>query len=655
MRNKIKLHKRDFNRVLLTDVLPYEVPFILSNEGFYSAIKSGLINKSNILNAIFSSNAINTKPLVFNIAKDSESERKLYLIHPIIQLEVVSLYKKFNNLIPHLCQRSSFSLRYPNKIALAYYAKDKDVNKNRNEKYKDEGVNISSEDSIEPKYASTFYEYKEIGFLYKFYDSYLFHRIEKKFNKLFKFDIAKCFSSISSFQLQKSLMHEYKFNEMKNYYSFETYFESIMNKAYDGNSHGIVVGPEFSRIFAEMLLQSIDINIKNKLEELEIKENVHYVIKRYVDDYFLFYNDDSVRKLIYDITLDELEKYRLYCNESKNKYYEVPFVTGVTIAKHQYKDLLIELFEYYNDINVNDKKVKGITKNINYRYFQIANKLITDIKCIIYNNGISYSSITGYYFTLTKNKIIEIDETIDDILDYPIECEKVVNFLLIVIEISFFIYSMDYRVRSTYLISQLIIIINKISDKFEQELSNRIKKKIYDESYFSIKNAINKKALRNIESLNLLIAIRDIDISYQLDIDDIKSIIGYNHEELCYFNIMTCLFYIRNKKKYISLRNEIYSKILDKFSHEYYNIYNNSELMHLLFDSIRCPYLTNSQKNKIAEKALDSIRLNYSHGDMKKFLEIVSTNNWFIDWDLDAQTSIERLLLKKELKTPYGN
>ncbi|MDC5398670.1 hypothetical protein NRA60_15065, partial [Acinetobacter baumannii] len=40
MKSKIYLDKKDFYRVLLTDVLPYEVPFILSNEGFYRNLKS---------------------------------------------------------------------------------------------------------------------------------------------------------------------------------------------------------------------------------------------------------------------------------------------------------------------------------------------------------------------------------------------------------------------------------------------------------------------------------------------------------------------------------------------------------------------------------------------------------------------------------------
>ena len=70
-----------------------------------------------------------------------------------------------------------------------------------------------------------------------------------------------------------------------------------MKSSFNGNTHGIVIGPEFSRIFAEILLQSIDVKVKNKLLSYKssnyihgIVEGVHYTIKRYVDDYFLFYN-----------------------------------------------------------------------------------------------------------------------------------------------------------------------------------------------------------------------------------------------------------------------------------------------------------------------------------------------------------------------------
>ena len=74
-------------------------------------------------------------------------------------------------------------------------------------------------------------------------------------------------------------------------------------------------------VFAEILLQSIDVKIKKRLKNLtpSIVESSDYVIKRYVDDYFLFYNDEGVRRVIYDTVIDELAEYKLFCNESKNK------------------------------------------------------------------------------------------------------------------------------------------------------------------------------------------------------------------------------------------------------------------------------------------------------------------------------------------------
>lgn len=650
---KITLSKRDFHRVLLTDVLPYEVPFILTNEGFYNVSKRPpkLID-CHILNSIIFKNNSETRPLSYKITKDSSSERTLFLPHPAIQIKVCNLYKDYNQLITHLCNRSSFSLRYPSKIAHSYYTKSEPSNSDPSEKLKDEGVTIDGD--LEPIYASTFFEYKDVSFLYKFYDSYQFHRIEKKFDKLFKFDIAKCFSSITTFQLSKSIRDIESYINSKNHHSFENVFERLMNDANLGDSHGIIVGPEFSRIFSEILLQSIDCEIKNKLkEQSSIFENSDYVIKRYVDDYFLFYNDESVRNLVYKTTIEELESYKLYCNESKNQYFDVPFITGVTIAKQQYKNLINNLFDKFGYID-EEKTTMGIRTPMN-RYYQISNQLITDIKCIVFNNKISYSSITGYYFTLARIKISEIEEHISDIMSNEEQCNKLTNFLLIIIELSFFVHSMDFRVRSTYLISQIVIIINKTASFLGKNNSELIKKKIYDESYLSIKTSIKKNTMRDIESLNLLIAIRDIDISYQLSKDVLEKIINLdNSEKTNYFSLMTSLFYVQEKKTYASTRTKIVNCIIDKFSNNYFTVKNDSELAHILFDSLSCPYLTKKMKLRIAEQALS--RLYKLNGEeIESIVDQISEQNWFIDWDISSSQSIERLLMKKELKSPYGS
>lgn len=654
---KIPLEKRDFNRAILTDVLPYEVPFILTNEGFYKNLKSNASLRENrfLKSIFFSGEEVDTKPLVYRITKDSDSERSLYLIHPSVQIKICSLYKDYNQLITHLCTRSSFSLRYPSKIAHSYYSKEKKSDAEPDEKFKDEGVGIDGDK--EPVYASTFYEYRDVGFLYKFYDSYQFHRIEKKFDNLFKFDIAKCFASISTFQLSRSIRDTESYHKAKGFHSFELLFEETMNIANFGDSHGIVVGPEFSRIFAEILLQSIDSEVKKKLKarKASLIEGSDYVIKRYVDDYFLFYNDEVIRKTIYDVVINELDKYKLFCNESKNKFFKVPFITGVSIAKQEYKKQIEHLFSKFSYLD-EEKGTKGVVAPMN-RYNQIANQIITDIKCIVYNNDISYSSITGYYFTLARIKVSEIDEHVSDFKDSLEQCEKVTNFLLIIIELSFFIHSMDFRVRSTYLISQIIIIVNRISGLLGGSNTELIKKKIYDESYLSIRSSIKKKTMKDIECLNLLIAIRDIDVKYQLFSEDIEKIIGLDDDNNLnpnYFSLMTCLFYIQNKRAFNSTREKVVNCIVKKFKDKYLTVVNDSELAHLFFDSLKCPYLTIRMKNKIAAEALSCFD-DVTKTELENIILTVNESNWFIDWSKSTSESVERLLKKKELKSPYGH
>ena len=38
---RIKINKEDKSRVILTELLPYEVPMLFSNEGFYNIISNG--------------------------------------------------------------------------------------------------------------------------------------------------------------------------------------------------------------------------------------------------------------------------------------------------------------------------------------------------------------------------------------------------------------------------------------------------------------------------------------------------------------------------------------------------------------------------------------------------------------------------------------
>jgi hypothetical protein len=47
--------------------------------------------------------------------------------------------------------------------------------------------------------------------------------------------------------------------------------------------------------------------------------------------------------------------------------------------------------------------------------------------------------------------------------------------------------------------------------------------------------------------------------------------------------------------------------------------------------------------------------IDLSDDEIELFVKDMSSVNWFIDWNLKTKEAIQRLLMKKELKSPYGN
>src|SRR5699024_5403776 len=98
-RNKIQ--RSDYNRVLITETTPFETPIIFSNDGLYDKIaklnNSGDIYKI-IIKALVFGNNINkppksTIPYTYKIKKDSNSFRRLALLHPSSQWKIRLFYE----------------------------------------------------------------------------------------------------------------------------------------------------------------------------------------------------------------------------------------------------------------------------------------------------------------------------------------------------------------------------------------------------------------------------------------------------------------------------------------------------------------------------------------------------------------------------------
>lgn len=660
--SKVKIDKHDHLRVMLTDTLPYEVPITFLNEGAYFYLRSQDKKSKHFCKIDASVKRFvehffcmddYTTPYNYRISKNSKSKRLLSVPHPSIQRKITKLYGEYDSLITELCSRSPISLRAPNKVASRYYEKELASFSMLD---KDSGVE-TEKDAFETTsvYASSYFTYKKYNFLYKYYDSYESHRIEKKFSHLTKFDISKCFHNIYTPTFSWAVKGKDFSKKYSDFFSFDLQFRKLMEDSNELESSGILVGPEFSRIYAEVILQHIDLNIISRLkDDHELYFESDYTIRRYVDDYFLYTKNLSVSSMIMEVVVDELEKYKLFINESKTQHHEVPFITGLTIAKMDCKKLVNEYFSLISDDSSEPDDIKFIS-SINPS--RKSNLFIRDLKRLVKVNEVTYEGLTGYALGEIRRRLFRLieDERVTKAIDDR-KTDRITKLCLFTLEISFFIYSMDIRVRTTYIITQLVVALNGLTERASAEFKDVIRKKIYDESILLLSKMKDKGKANSIETLNLLISIKTnfqdypIKQSMLLDLFDIKQVdedeIQQNKMPLGYFQIMVLSWFNGNNRSEVTdfLQNEVLRKLE---ASEVGSIVQSTELTCLIFDSFSNPFFSDEFKYRLIDMLSDRLDIKPSK---KKVVEFLKSKEWFFTW---KENNLAQVLMKKELRSPY--
>ena len=661
---KVKIDKYDHLRVILTDTLPYEVPINFLNEGVYHYLKGQQATSSSVESSV--ANFINkffdyenyTKPYNYRINKNSKSKRLLSVPHPSVQIKISNLYRDYDSLITELCSRSPMSLRAPSRVASRFYEKEL---VNYSEPETREGVEVEKEGfEKESNFASSYFTYKKYNFLYKYYDSYESHRIEKKFEHLTRFDISKCFHNIFVPSFGWAIKGKEFAKRYSQYFSVESQFEQVMLKANEDEDSGIIIGPEFSRIFAEVILQRIDLNIIEKIKSrLKLRFDSDYTIRRYVDDYFLYTKNLSTAKKILDVVLGELENFKLFVNESKTEFVEVPFITGLTIAKMDAKDLVSKTFENLLTEDHEKKEDTSFIKSINPS--RTANRFIKNLKRLVKDNDVSYESLSGYTLGEVRRKLYRIleDERVKSSLAQN-KMEQLLNLLLFVLEISFFIYSMDIRVRTTYIITQIVVRLNTITEVTHASFKDNVRKKIYDESVLLLSKMKDKGKANSIETLNLLVSIRTnfddypISESKLIDLFDLKRneqtqlIIKKEGAHLGYFQLMVLSSFIEDKPEHSAINSFIENEILEIFSvSDSEQIRSSTDLTCMMFDSFSNPFFDETFKQSLFDNICLKLGIPLSNNNV---LEYIKSREWFFTWQ---RGNLAQILIKKELRSPY--
>lgn len=495
----------------------------------------------------------------------------------------------------------------------------------------------------EPAHASSYFSYSKYNFLYKFYESYEYHRIEKKFNFLIRFDISKCFSSIYTHSIAWAVKDKKFAKENHNKISFENKFDEIIRNSNHGETNGIIIGPETSRIFSEVILQRIDTDTITELNNQGLIIGRDYTVKRYVDDYFVFSKKEDTCQKIFKAFRGNLEAFKLHINESKTQSFTTPFMTSLTVAKSQIRSYIYDFIDSH--ISNTEDNIQVITCAGSPS--KKANRLIQEFKQIVFTHSSEYSGVAGIALSIITKRLSKVRAI--SLRENP-DRESIFNLIYSILELCYFILSMSPRVRITYLIIQASTICLDIAKSLSYDHENNIKKKILDECilFLELMNHDEKDDCK-IEPLNIIILLSTLGHEYLLTPQKLSSIYEKisSNEKSCYFETVTFLHYIKNNNNYDILKTEILKKIERTVALDRRAIESNT--MHLVLDCLACPYIDTEIKKRILTGLIDQYDIPNKNNKTEILTEF--SHPWFINWD--SQINLEKTINKKGLKLTY--
>lgn len=642
-----KITRPGVSRMLLTDTLPFELPLYYTNERLLTAVESG--EKAHPLVRAVIEHPSETVPYTFDVGKAKSRSRKIALMHPAAQRNWLFFYEQYDSYISQLCSRSTYSLRAPSRPASRYFdTRFVDRTANRSDGPDMDAVGFKQQNSV----ASSYFAYTRYSHLYKFFNSAEFERLELNFGLMLQLDISKCFQSIYTHSITWAIRGKQFAKDNRHASYFEEKFDSLMRLSNWGETNGIVIGPEVSRIFAEVVLQAVDVRLTRLVgEDVEIR--------RYVDDYIIFGNDESVLDGVENCVREELQKFNLYLNDSKRILSHRPLLTPLTVARSEVVAYVDEFMEAIRS-QVRVRAPRDGTAS-SRRNPASASETITRVRHSARRYSVGYGDLASSALAVIARHLNELaDRSSADTSDsYEVEAHIFQTLLVDALRLSEFFYLMDIRAATSNKMARIFLEVSSIAKRANLG-EDLLQMQVLDVTRKALA-LVKKVAFADI--LNVVVA---ADIVCQkrhklteedlLRLLDVKSADDLSH---CtdYLKLIAALYFSRSRRDMLEVLANAKKAAVTLLSSFGKKVLSRASDCMLLFDYLGCPHIPEAERVDLYISIAPRILGGHSprRADAVSSVRRISKDLCFVSWDPDG-CSLDRLralLSKKELRPAY--
>lgn len=664
--NNIKRNQLDY---ILTDILPVELSELYTYKFFYQYLSSKNDSVKEMIKEIVkcknnsSINAIpfngssnwTTIPLKYMIMKTEQSEREISLLQPMAAIELflfVSAYQK--ELLNILEKNSYFSLRYHHRNNdLCYKTRNKAITR-----YFPEESRRVKKDILQQ--TGMFFDIKPFKSISSFTSSEEWFNLNIKYKYFIRTDYKACFDSIYT--------HTFKWlvgkdvNDTKNFKNVNMYtvIDRILQNVNSRTSNGIVVGPEFSRMIAEILLQGIDSAVHNTLLNDGYVNGFNYHVYRYVDDIFVFAESEKLADIIVKQFSEASSKYLLRLNENKLCKKRVPFVldewlneTNLFVnrvsnilftSKDEQKNIIENLKENTNEENFESIKAYIFKDSM---FSLMKPSLIKQFNKLICEFEEKNKTIVSYFLGMLLNKV-KRNKTKVNIFRDKISEKIVYGFL----DFVWYIYSYYPDFNNT---QKLLSIISYVRDEFELFEDSRIVQKLINKYAF----IFGKANLSDIINLILFCSQAKVEIPFREE-TGIVDRLRKNDNPILWASY---LIYSRYNEKYFSeVKQEIEEILIERMDSILCkeSIYTYREFWWLLVFN-KSPHIGVSLQNTL-DNIINTLKvsnnINKTAGELcgNLFIDFLKNSpEQFFEWNIENRDFLRDITFKTYERTIFKN
>lgn len=661
--NNIKRNNIDY---LLTDILPNE----LSERFTYSFFYDFLIDESDKIkemihcltatkaepNGLFNAKEWASMPLKYPIMKELYTVREISLVQPLAAVEMllfVEIYQK--EILNLLSKNSCFSLRFHHRNSNLYY---KNKNKSVVQYFSKEGKSMGRE-VIEQ--TGMFFNIRPFNSIAEFTSSEEWLVLNSKYKHFIRADYKACFDSIYThtytWLIGKDSIDTMKFKGNSNIYSV---IDRVLQNINARRSNGIVVGPEFSRMIAELLLQAIDNSVYNRLINKKIHCGDDYNVYRYVDDIFIFSKSEELANIIVEEYSECARKYLLRLNEAKLYSNHVPFVLeGWLNETNIFINRMCEIIftsrnrqETYllgrKSLDYTETPKPALLRHHVIKYRSKAKQsIMNQFNELICKYEYKNKTIVAYFLSSIL-KHIDKNKNSNTLFEKNIKAKDVFSF----IDLIFYAYSFFPNYWNTQKLLQIICYIRDEYDIFveHEQLQNLFNKYSF---------ILDKAKINDIVNLILFCYQAKIEIPY-LQEEKLVQKMKEKDDPILWASYLIYSQY--NDKYFYSIRNTIEEILLEKINSIMVDsaIYEYREFWWILVFN-KSPLITKPTQN-IIDKKIDSINIP-PHNQctcgsilVKLFKTYLKDNpKQFFKWDMDEIDFLRILTFKTKEKSIFKN